>query len=110
MSSSSYRLDHARAGRVLAAISRAMADRIGLLSEQEDLVENQLPPGVASGSREHALFLFYVVPNDRGVRSAHLWRRAKELYCAQPALFEPASVTGRFGSGFESLRILLQET
>jgi endonuclease III len=87
-----------------------MGERIGLLNEQEDLVENQLPPGVVSGSREHALFLFCIVPNDRGVRSAHLWRRAKELYSAEPALFEPASVKARFSSGPESLRILLQET
>lgn len=110
MSLSSYRLDHARAGRVLSTVSRAMIDRVGLLNEQEDLVENQLPPGVVIGSREHALFLFYVVPNDRGVRSAHLWRRAKLLYGAEPALFEPASVRARFSGGWESLRLLLQGT
>jgi endonuclease III len=87
-----------------------MADRSGLLNEQDDLVENQLPPGVAAGSREHALFLFYIVPNDRGVRSAHLWRRAKDLYAAEPDLFEPASVSSRFCGKAEPLRQLLQET
>jgi endonuclease III len=110
MSQASYRLDRVRAGQVLWALSHAMADRIGLLNEQEDLVENQIPPDVASGSREHALFLFFVVPNDRGVRSAHLWHRAKDLYTADPELFEPEKVTARFTSNPESLRALLQDT
>ena len=90
------RVDRERAAVVARRIHDAITRREGLLAEVADLVENQRPEGVAPLSREHALFLFYTVPNDHGMRSSRLYGRAKELYRSQPDLFEPTAVLESF--------------
>jgi hypothetical protein len=89
-------VDRLRARTVVRRVSEAFRNREGLLTNVDDLVENQLPSGVGKRSREHALFLFYVVPNDHGVKSSRLYTRAKALFCARPLLFEPLEILGEF--------------
>src|SRR5436190_5030049 len=68
-------------------LQAAFDARTGLLSEIDDLVENQIPPGVSPLSREHALFLFFTVANDHGVKSRLLYERAKALFSEHPEFF-----------------------
>lgn len=81
-----------RAKVVILRLQKAFARREGLLAEVSDLVENQIPKGVKPLSREHALFLFYIVVNDHGMKSSRLYARAKELFQIRRELFEPSMV------------------
>jgi endonuclease III len=90
--------DMERARLVVSIVHNAFKDGEGLLSETEDLVENQIPNGVEKLSREHALFLFYAVANDHGVRSSRMYARAKNLYLAFPNTFDPLWIVSNFES------------
>lgn len=81
---------------VVLRVYEAFRSREGLLAETEDLVENQIPPGVEPLSREHALFLFYTVVNDHGMKSSRLYKRAKNLFLERQDLFEPYRVVEEF--------------
>ncbi|HEY3315287.1 MAG TPA: hypothetical protein VGL40_08460 [Bacillota bacterium] len=89
-------VDTQRAQLVVSRVHRAFGEGRGLLSDTEDLVEHQIPEGVEGLSRDHALFLFYTVPNDHGMKSARLYAAAKRLFRECPRLFEPQSVIGTF--------------
>lgn len=90
MIASNASLNRARTIEVLQLLARSAENKKGLVSETDDLVENQVPSGIERGSREHALFLFAIVPNDRGVKSSALWARAKQLFLEEPCIFDPA--------------------
>ena len=98
-------VDRARAQEVVIKLEAAFRSCEGLLSERDDLVENQIPPGVEKGSREHARFLFYTVPNDHGLKSARLYARAIELFNRRPNLFDPNFVTAQF-RGMDDLDLI----
>lgn len=85
-------IDIERAKLVVFRLHEAFQARSGLLSETDDLVENQIPTGVEPLSRDHALFLFYVVSNDHGMKSSRLYERAKALFLENRGLFEPFKV------------------
>ena len=72
--------DRARAGEVVRRLVLALDRPEGLVAEQADLVENQVPSGVLPGSLEHAQFLFLTVPCDRGTKSSALWARARATW------------------------------
>jgi len=90
------RVDSQRAKLVIERLHDAFDKRIGLLQETGDLVEHQIPAGVEIRSREHALFLFYTVANDHGMKSSRLYSRAKELFQLRPDLFEPIAVLEKY--------------
>jgi len=54
--------------------------------------EYVLPRGLEPGSREHVLYLTYVIAVDYMVDAEKLWRRARELYERDPTLFTPERV------------------
>ncbi len=56
----------------------------------------QIPDGVEPLSRDHALFLFYTVVNDHGMKSSRLYAKAKVLFLASYDLFEPTKVLANF--------------
>jgi endonuclease III len=85
-----------RAKLVIQRLHDAFDKRLGLLQETGDLVENQIPLGVEIRSREHALFLFYTVANDHGMKSSRLYSRAKDLFQSRPDLFEPTAVLEKY--------------
>jgi len=91
-------VDLIRTKQIVRLLAAAFSRAEGLLAETDDLVERQIPPGVAALSREHALFLFYTLPNDHGMKSNRLYARAKELFRARPDLFEPFALLNRFAS------------
>lgn len=88
--------DRERAVQLVRCLDEAFTRQAGVLAERDDLVESQVPPGATPGSLEQALFLFYVVPSDRGTKSSRLYTRAKELYAERPLLFDPTDVVQRF--------------
>jgi len=89
--------DTAQARLVVSRVDRAFKHREGLLSETDDLVENQIPDGVEPLSRDHALFLFYTVANDHGMKSSRLYAGAKMLFLDRRDLFEPTEIVARYG-------------
>lgn len=91
-------VDIERARIVVLRVHEAFRARSGLLSETDDLVENQIPSGVEPLSRDHALFLFYSVVNDHGMKSSRLYARAKALFLENHDLFEPFRVIEDFNS------------
>lgn len=95
-------IDTARAKKVVSRVDHAFKLRTGLLSETEDLVENQIPDGVKPLSRDHSLFLFYTVVNDHGMKSTRLYAQAKTLFLGQRYLFEPTEVVGTFSGPDDS--------
>jgi len=76
-----------------ADISRMLVNafekREGVFADTKELLENQLPPGVSPRSKEHSNFLFFLISQDHGVKSAKLYERAKTLYHHDPLLFHP---------------------
>jgi len=89
-------VDIERAKMVILRAHEAFRARSGLLSETDDLIENQIPDGVEPLSRDHALFLFYTVVNDHGMKSSRLYARAKALFLENRALFEPFRIIEDF--------------
>lgn len=85
-------VNRSRANEIVAVLAEAFMNRFGLLAEIDDLVENQLPQGVEPLSRAHALFLFFTLTNDHGVKSRLLYQRAKVLYEAHPDFYDPSKV------------------
>jgi endonuclease III len=98
-------VDIERARIVVLRAHEAFRTRSGLLSETNDLVENQIPNGVEPLSRDHTLFLFYSVVNDHGMKSSRLYARAKALFLENRNLFEPFRVIEDF-NGPEDGRLI----
>lgn len=91
-----FSINYGRAEMVVSRVYKAFRSREGLLAETEDLVENQIPPGVRPLSREHALFLFYTVANDHGMKSSRLYEKARALFLENRHIFEPYRVVEEF--------------
>lgn len=95
----SVTVDMERAKLVVSSVDEAFKKGVGLLSETSDLVENQIPDGVEQLSKHHALFLFYTVANDHGVKSYRMYARAKKLFNERPEVFDPFWVAENFENG-----------
>ena len=91
-----------RAKLVVYTVHNAFRNKEGLLSETNDLVENQIPDGAEHLSKEHILFLFYTVANDHGVKSFRMYARAKELFSKHPNVFDPFWIIKNFSSATDS--------
>lgn len=89
-------VDYERAKLVVSRVNNAFILRRGLLSEVDDLVENQIPDGVLKLSKEHALFLFYTVTNDHGMKSSRLYEASKKLFWEDRDLYEPSKVVENY--------------
>jgi endonuclease III len=92
------RINCSRAEDVITRLSIAFKNRMGVFADTKELLENNIPPGVSPRSLEHARFLFYLVFNDYGTKSAALYEKAKRLYAEDPSLFSPGLVLQRFTS------------
>lgn len=74
----------------------AFEKREGVFADTKELLENQLPVGVTPLSKEHANFLFFLISQDHGVKSAKLYERAKALYQHDPLLFHPGNLAAQY--------------
>lgn len=77
---------------VVRELSAAFERREGVFSDTKELLENQIPAGVEPRSRQHANFLFYLICQDHGVKSALLYERAKSLYQIRPEAYSPPNI------------------
>ncbi len=91
----------ALAREITAVLLSAFERHDGVFSDTKELLENQLPEGVVPLSREHANFLFFLISQDHGVKSAKLYERAKELYFKNPSLFDPSYITSLYPPNHE---------
>jgi len=85
-----------RIDQLVKMMNEAFKSSYGLFKNQGDLLENQIPYGVSKGSKEHALFMFYIVQNDHGVKSFRMYEKAKELYHINPEYFNPTWISEHF--------------
>ena len=83
---------------IASAILSAYRERQGIFETTNDLLENQMIPGVEPGSRDHARFYFYLIYNDHGTKSATLYARFRRLYTEKPQLFDPSYIA-KYNSG-----------
>src|ERR1035437_4866113 len=97
----SIEINYDKAEEVINRLNIAFKEKWGILSETDDLVENQIPDNIEYLSKEHALFLFYVVVNDHGMKSSRLYNAAKSLYNENPSLFDPEYVVRFYTSEFD---------
>lgn len=91
-------LDIERAEFVVRQLLREFEDNHGIFEDTSDLLEFQIPDGVQPTSLEHARFLFYLIAQDYGTKSARLYAKAKSLYDSNPELFDPTYVVAKYGS------------
>lgn len=77
---------------IVRRLQSAFENGEGVFADTRDLLENQIPRGVEAGSREHANFLFFLVAQDHGTKSAHLYQRARAAYLSSPEYFDPLRV------------------
>jgi hypothetical protein len=87
-----------RAKQIVRILQKSFKNEEAVFADTKELLENQRPRGVRTGSREHANFLFYLISQDHGTKSAKLYERAKSLYQEHPDLFDPVSVAKTYRS------------
>ena len=75
----------------IAHVLKGVLERGGPLVSMPEYV---LPRGLVPSSREHALYLMYVIAVDYMVDAEKLWQRARVLYERDPSLFTPEHVLG----------------
>jgi len=84
-----------QARAIVRVLQDAFNAREGVFDDTKELLENQIPPGVAPLSREHGNFLFFLISQDHGTKSARLYERAKVLYTRAAEYFDPAFVASQ---------------
>jgi endonuclease III len=89
-------LDAERAEIVVKRLLQAFESNYGIFEDTSDLLEFQIPTGVQPTSLEHARFLFYLIAQDYGTKSARLYAKAKALYAKRPQIFEPKYVVSNY--------------
>lgn len=87
-----------RAEQIVRILQKSFENEEAVFADTKELLENQRPRGVRAGSREHANFLFYLISQDHGTKSAKLYERAKGLYQSHPGLFDPVCVAKMYCS------------
>lgn len=85
-----------RAELVVKRLLQAFENRYGIFEDTSDLLEFQIPAGVQPTSLEHARFLFYLIAQDYGTKSARLYAKAKALYSKYPRIFDPEYVVANY--------------
>ncbi len=81
-----------RSRNIVRKLIFAFENKDGVFSDTKELLENQIPIGVIPKSKEHANFLFYLISQDHGTKSAKLYERAKKLYSQNPDNFHPVKI------------------
>lgn len=83
-----FSLDSDRAAKIASIIYPLFVDRKGIFKDYE-MPEWVLPRGVKPGSKEHALYLTYIISVDFGVDAVKLWKNARGKYELYPGCFDP---------------------
>lgn len=89
---SALKIDHERADVLVKLLNKQYYNDPFFLSVQANLIGNQVPKGVAKGSKYHARFLYYIACNDHGLKSNSMYEKAKRLYETHPEYFDPRTI------------------
>jgi len=87
-----------RAEIVVKQLLQAFENKYGIFDDTSDLLEFQIPLGVQPTSLEHARFLFYLISQDYGTKSARLYAKAKDLYARNPQIFDPEYIVNNYAN------------
>jgi len=86
-----FRIDEKKAAKIAETLLGLFYRRKGFF-EGYSMPEYILPRNLGKGSREHALYLTYVISVDYMTDAEDLWRRSRRAYELYPERFEPAGV------------------
>jgi len=73
-------------------VARVMLDLIGQRHRLVSMPEYQLPRNLRAGSREHALYLTYIISIDYMTDAEKLWSKARGAYELHPERFTPEKI------------------
>jgi len=97
-----FSIDHDKA----SAIGRILLDQFynkkGFFEDYE-MPEYILPPNLVHGSKEHALYLTYVISVDYMTDAVKLWRGSREEYQYSPDSFDSTKILGMSDSQLRTL-------
>lgn len=106
----SISVDLERGLKIARILEDAFTNTDKIFSDTRNLIENQIPEGIKPLSREHALFLFYIVPLDYLMRSELLYARAKIMFKKERMCFDPWYIINTFDqTNLQELASLLQK-
>jgi len=80
-------------------IAKVLVDLIARGHWLVSMPEYQLPKNLLAGSREHALYMTYVISIDYMTDAERLWQRARRAYELSPERFTPENVLAMSGEG-----------
>lgn len=83
-----FSMDFEKAAEIASIIYPMFIARKGVF-EGYQMPKWILPRGVKPGSKEHAVYLTYVIAVDFGVDAEALWKNAREKYGLDPGYFDP---------------------
>jgi endonuclease III len=102
-------VDVKRGIKIARILENAFMSQIGIFSNTQNLVEYQIPEGVEPLSKQHALFLFYIIPLDYLTKSELLYTKARLMFKNNPKLFDPLYISTKFNEdNLEELADLLR--
>jgi len=88
-----FRLDAEKAGTIAERLLDLFYNRKGFF-EGYSMPEYILPDNLHEGSREHALYLTYVISVDYMANAEKLWARSRGVYRLYPEKFQPETIQG----------------
>jgi len=83
--------DYEKALSIAKILRDQFSSKTGFFKDYS-MPEYLLPKSVVSGSREHALYLTYVISIDYQTNAVKLWSNARALHMAHPECFEPKNI------------------
>ncbi|MEM2936392.1 MAG: hypothetical protein QW231_04350 [Candidatus Bathyarchaeia archaeon] len=86
-----FGIDEEKAGRIAERLLDLFYNRKGFFADYS-MPEYILPNNLLEGSREHALYLTYVISVDYMTDAEKLWARSRDAYRLYPERFDPKTI------------------
>lgn len=86
-----FEIDSDKAEKIGKILLDQFYNRKGFF-EKYEMPEYILPPNLVKGSREHALYLTYVISIDYMTNAVKLWNRSREEYLHSPENFQSENI------------------
>lgn len=90
-SEAEFKIDKAKAMKIGEKLTHESSENNGLV-KKSSLLEHALPRNLKKGSKEHALFLTYVISIDYLIDSEKLWKKSRTAYELFPERFTPQKI------------------
>lgn len=99
-----------RAVDVVLRLYTTYKNNEGIFKATTGILEKQIPSIITKLSKEHALFLLYLISVDYGTKSSALYKKAIAFYEEMPNFFNPWHISRKFNSdNIEELSNLLSK-